>query len=226
MKKAGKIAITLGIIAAIGVNVAGIGMACAVRDELVAYGKKHLRQILSINRRLEDMEDQPAIPAVGREDTEENLTQAVTEAPTEAYTSTHTTPSYEDAVSPETEGGDADVWETAPAETGCIAETNTLPVSPADTAENGTEIETAIEANTVGAPSTSQPARTEAEPAATPYELRAYRGIIGVFDGDGRLVETCNVYVMTLPETDREALLQGIQVSSYGEAQKLLDYFR
>ncbi|UKI12387.1 MAG: hypothetical protein L6V84_06605 [Oscillospiraceae bacterium] len=56
-----------------------------------------------------------------------------------------------------------------------------------------------------GAHAAEEPVGTQPAEACA-YRVTEYRGIIGVFDGDGRLMRTINVRVDTLPAVDREAL--------------------
>ncbi len=54
------------------------------------------------------------------------------------------------------------------------------------------------------------------------YILAEYEGILGVFDTTGKLLRTVNVYVMTLPLADREALSVGIPAYSEAEMEELI----
>ena len=81
---------------------------------------------------------------------------------------------------------------------------------------------------THSSPETSPPADTEASAAplpASPYLVAAHDGVIGIFDATGALLKTANVYIMTLPESDRAALEVGIPVGSWAEALRLLDMY-
>ena len=53
-----------------------------------------------------------------------------------------------------------------------------------------------------GAHAAEEPVGTQPAEACA-YRVTEYRGIIGVFDGDGRLMRTVNVRVDTLPAVDR-----------------------
>ena len=65
-----------------------------------------------------------------------------------------------------------------------------------------------------------------AEPAAERgYIISVYRGIIGVFDADGRLLRTVNVSVATLPASDREALLDGIPASTQEQMLEIVGQY-
>ncbi len=57
------------------------------------------------------------------------------------------------------------------------------------------------------------------------YVLSEYQGVIGVFDNSGELFKTVNVFVMTLPETERAALEIGIPAYSYEELCALLKQY-
>lgn len=81
---------------------------------------------------------------------------------------------------------------------------------------------------THSSPETSPPADTEASAAplpASPYLVAAHDGVIGIFDATGALLKTANVYIMTLPESDRAALEMGIPAGSWAEALRLLDMY-
>ena len=81
---------------------------------------------------------------------------------------------------------------------------------------------------THSSPETSPPADTEASAAplpASPYLVAAHDGVIGIFDATGALLKTANVYIMTLPESDRSTLEVGIPAGSWAEALRLLDMY-
>ena len=59
----------------------------------------------------------------------------------------------------------------------------------------------------------------------SPYLVAAHEGMIGVFDATGVLLKTANVYIMTLPESDRSALEVGVPADSWAEALRLLDMY-
>ena len=65
---------------------------------------------------------------------------------------------------------------------------------------------------------------TQASPAA-PYLVAAREGVIGIFDATGALLRSINVYIMTLPEADREALSVGIPAEDWEEALGLLEAY-
>lgn len=65
-----------------------------------------------------------------------------------------------------------------------------------------------------------------AEPVAERgYIISVYRGIIGVFDADGRLLRTVNVSVATLPASDRDALLDGIPASTQEQMLEIVGQY-
>ena len=72
-------------------------------------------------------------------------------------------------------------------------------------------------------PETVPPAE-EPRPAAQ-YILAEHEGILGVFDASGELLRTVNVYVMTLPLADREALAVGIPAYSEEEMDVLVSQY-
>jgi hypothetical protein len=57
------------------------------------------------------------------------------------------------------------------------------------------------------------------------YTLTAYNGMIGVFDRGGELVRVINVFVMTLPEAEQEALALGIPAYSEEEMRQIAERF-
>ena len=65
----------------------------------------------------------------------------------------------------------------------------------------------------------------EAHAAERGYIISVYRGIIGVFDADGRLLRTVNVSVATLPASDRDALLDGIPASTQEQMLEIVGQY-
>ena len=65
---------------------------------------------------------------------------------------------------------------------------------------------------------------TETVPVA-PYLVTSHKGIIGLFDAAGALLKTANVYIMTLPASDRAALEVGIPAGSWAEALQILGMY-
>ena len=57
------------------------------------------------------------------------------------------------------------------------------------------------------------------------YTLAAYNGMIGVFDRGGELVRVINVFVMTLPQAEQEALAMGIPAYSEEEMRQIAERF-
>ena len=93
-----------------------------------------------------------------------------------------------------------------------------------DTATNETE---AVTVPTHQSPETQMPTveSPESLPAAAVYLFTEHNGVIGVFDAKGELIRTINVFVMTLPDAEREALEVGIPVFSYQEMCELAEQF-
>ena len=57
------------------------------------------------------------------------------------------------------------------------------------------------------------------------FIVREHEGIIGVFNTDGELLYTVDVYIKTLPLSDRELLRQGIHAKDRSELLEILgDY--
>ena len=57
------------------------------------------------------------------------------------------------------------------------------------------------------------------------YVVKDVDGLIGVFDSDGRLLYTLDVYTKTLPAADRALLKKGISASNRKELYEILgDY--
>ena len=73
-------------------------------------------------------------------------------------------------------------------------------------------------------PETQVPEKETTAPASL-YLISEENGIIGLFDASGALLKSVNVFVMTLPEADREALAVGIPAASWEEAVTILDRF-
>lgn len=74
-------------------------------------------------------------------------------------------------------------------------------------------------------PETHAPAEESTDAPVSLYLIAEHNGIIGLFDTSGALLRSVNVFVMTLPKSDREALAVGIPASSWEEALTLLDRF-
>ena len=61
------------------------------------------------------------------------------------------------------------------------------------------------------------------EPDEKIWIVREYRGQIGIFSEDDTLVRTINVYIKTLPETDRILLKEGIRVTSERQLYSIIE---
>ena len=61
------------------------------------------------------------------------------------------------------------------------------------------------------------------EPDEKIWIVREYRGQIGIFSEDDALVRTINVYIKTLPETDRILLKEGIRVTSERQLYSIIE---
>ncbi len=77
------------------------------------------------------------------------------------------------------------------------------------------------------APETQSPIldAPETEASVALYLLTEHNGVIGVFDASGELLRTVNVFIMTLPEAEREALKVGIPVYSHEEMCRLVEQY-
>ena len=97
----------------------------------------------------------------------------------------------------------------------------------ADT-EAGTEVgEEAVTIPTHSSPETAEPDGDTVDTAAPValYLLTVHEGRIGVLDASGELLRTVNVFVMTLPEAEQEALAVGIPAYSEEEMLSLLEQY-
>lgn len=182
MKKGIKICIVLLVALALGGHALGFGLWNQLQDSAEAWAKRGLRHWLSLQARVEELEDALAVfrqdeGTAEEEDTVTSEVERVTSPDTEAFVTEAATAPSETPTEPDTEAG-------------------SLPHTVA------TEVDTS--------------------PAAA-YIITAYQGIIGVFDDSGRLIETVNVAVMTLPSADREALAEGIPALGMDEVRKILD---
>ena len=63
----------------------------------------------------------------------------------------------------------------------------------------------------------------QSEPEEKIWIVREYRGQIGIFSEDDTLVRTINVYIKTLPETDRILLKEGIRVTSERQLYSIIE---
>lgn len=95
---------------------------------------------------------------------------------------------------------------------------------PADTEASTEE----VTIPTHNSPETAPPVGNEVTPEAvpaSPYLVASHEGIIGLFDTSGALLRTANVYIMALPEADREALAVGIPAGDWAEALEILERY-
>ncbi len=74
-------------------------------------------------------------------------------------------------------------------------------------------------------PETQRPEDSAEETRQALYLLAEHEGRIGVFDAGGELLRTLNVFVMTLPTSDREALTVGIPAYSWQEMCELTERY-
>ena len=130
----------------------------------------------------------------------------------------------------------AGLQEILPAEpVGGVGEETTAPAETEEERESETVTDTAVE---TAAPDTEEvtlpvhqspetQAPSEPETAIPPslYLIAEHKGIIGLFDASGELLRSVNVFVMTLPEAEREALAVGIPARSWSEAVEMLDRY-
>ena len=63
---------------------------------------------------------------------------------------------------------------------------------------------------------------TDTEPDMS-FTVKSYEGKIGVFTSEGKLIETIEVYVKTLPKADRDMLEEGIKVKNNKELDSLIE---
>lgn len=101
---------------------------------------------------------------------------------------------------------------------------STLPTEPS--AESAAKPSTGeVTLPTHQAPETQSPSETQAETVPALYLVAERDGVIGLFDASGELLREANVFVMTLPAADREALTVGIPCRSWEEAVELLERY-
>ena len=117
---------------------------------------------------------------------------------------------------------------TAPAETeeeresGKAQESETVTDTTVETAAPDTE---AVTLPVHQSPETQAPSEPETAIPPSLYLIAEHKGIIGLFDASGELLRSVNVFVMTLPEAEREALAVGIPARSWSEAVEMLDRY-
>ncbi len=64
---------------------------------------------------------------------------------------------------------------------------------------------------------------TTTENKSIKFIAREYNGIIGIFNPDGALLRTVEVYTKTLPKTDQTLLREGIKLWSEDELRALIE---
>ena len=111
---------------------------------------------------------------------------------------------------------------TAPAETEEERESETVTDTAVETAAPDTE---AVTLPVHQSPETQAPSEPETAIPPSLYLIAEHKGIIGLFDASGELLRSVNVFVMTLPEAEREALAVGIPARSWSEAVEMLDRY-
>ena len=116
-------------------------------------------------------------------------------------------------------GGAADTV-APPAETG--KESDAMTDTDQTTASPDTE---AVTLPVHQSPETQAPSEPETAVPPSLYLIAEHDGIIGLFDASGELLRSVNVFVMTLPEAEREALAVGIPAWSWSEAMETLDRY-
>ena len=114
---------------------------------------------------------------------------------------------------------------------GDLSEEQTDDSSYGDGTDADTDVSTDEESVTIpthNSPET-QPTIGETEDTESPvaaYLLTVHNGMIGVLDASGELVRTVNVFVMTLPEIEQEALAVGIPAYSEEEMLAILERYQ
>jgi len=71
----------------------------------------------------------------------------------------------------------------------------------------------------------SEETTPETHAPAAMFLLTEHNGVIGIFDASGELVRTLNVFVMTLPEAERQVLRVGIPAYSHEEMLRLASQY-
>lgn len=130
----------------------------------------------------------------------------------------------------------AGLQEILPAEpVGGVGEETTAPSETEEERESETVTDTAVESAAPDteavtlpvhqSPETQAPSEPETAIPPSLYLIAEHKGIIGLFDASGELLRSVNVFVMTLPEAEREALAVGIPARSWSEAVEMLDRY-
>lgn len=201
MKFIKKLLFSLLVLTMLGGTLFNFGLFYELKEKADILKKQGLRHFLSIQDKLEVLEEaREVFRTFGEWWESEASTSADTEAPTEvADDEPESLPAFHE---PQTAPS-----ETLPHETDapCIqtdpTEPETLPTEP-ETEVSAAESESALSEG---------------------YKICVFEGIIGVFDSEGILTETVNVSVMTLPEADRVALEIGIAAANMTEVREILD---
>ena len=207
MKKSQKVWIAIAITVALLGQMLTWGFVFSMKDELIAMGKKGVHYVISFGDRinhLEDREDEEAIPIIGEEESRQN--DVMTE---EAASAVDTNDGY-------------DATET----NSCEQESHTAHTQEqvSKPTDNGEDLTASDIRDTLTEAVTESVTQADVLPTEN-YRVGIYEGIIGVFDVEGVLVDSCNVFVMTLPQADREALREGIWVSTMDEALDILEKY-
>lgn len=87
------------------------------------------------------------------------------------------------------------------------------------------EVEESVTIPTHNSPETQVGEHEDTEAPVASYLLTVHNGVIGVLDASGELVREVNVFVMTLPEAEQEALAVGIPAYSEEEMLALLERY-
>ncbi len=205
MKFIKKLLFSLLVLALLGGTLFNFGLFYELKEKADTLKKQGLRHFLSIQDKLEVLEEAREVFRAFGEWWE---SEASTSADTEALSETSTKiPETEPESLPTFSEPQTAPSETLPNETDppCIetdpTEPETLPTEP-ETELSASESESALSAG---------------------YKICVFEGIIGVFDSEGVLTETVNVSVMTLPEADRVALEIGIAAANMTEVREILD---
>jgi len=198
--------VTAVILLALGISILNWGAICELKDDIVEKSKAHLMTISSLHRRLKELEEANAsIPIFGHGQKDETTASTHQE---EVETNEAATAFEEKA----TISQDEETQEITTQET--TAETS-LHQSETTEREETTRYQEAV----------TTALEIETDPQVN-FCVGVYQDVIGVFDRKGQLVEVCNVYIMTLPIADRNALKEGIYVASYDEVQNILNGYK
>ena len=95
--------------------------------------------------------------------------------------------------------------------------------SPAEVCERITEIHTELVYVPVSGNAGERESQTVDDTDIPTWTVREYEGRIGVFSDDGTLCRVVDVYVKTLPETDRRLLGEGIRITGEEKLRAILE---